>query len=255
MASNKIRFDLVPPYGLLEVSKVLTQKLETYEVNEWKRGMNWTDVLSSLKKHLNEFECGNDYTPEGLLHIAEVANNALILAEFYHIYPQGDNRIIAPTTKPIVALDLDGVIFDFNKAYEERFNTKLNPYWDGNYQIGEHLKELQEDKEFWVNLPVLNRPTFEVDYYITSRSIPDEWTMESLQKNGLPCAPVKSVPWNTSKLDLLKELNVGVMVDDKWANFKEATDNGIFCYLMDSPANRYYNVGHRRIYNLNIPIK
>ena len=251
----KTRYDLVPAYGYEEICKVLTSKLAKYPINQWKYGMKWSDVLSSLKKHLNQFECGNDYTEENLFHIAEVAVNALILCEFYHTYPQGDDRIIAPTNKPIIALDLDGVIFDFNKAYEEKFNATLNPYWDGNYQMGEHLSELQKDKDFWVNLPVLNRPTFEVDYYITSRSIPDEWTMESLQKNGLPCAPVKSVPWNESKLELLRELKVEVFVDDKFRNFKEATDAGIFCYLMDAPHNKYYNVGHRRIFNLDIPIK
>ena len=41
----------------------------------------------------------------------------------------------------------------------------------------------------------------------------------------------------------------------KYENYKEATDAGIFCYLMDAPHNQYYQVGHRRIYNLDIPIK
>ena len=76
---EKIRYDLVPAHGIKEISRVLTRKLDTYEENQWKKGMKWTEVLSSLKKHLNEFEMGNDYTEEGLLNIAEVANNALIL--------------------------------------------------------------------------------------------------------------------------------------------------------------------------------
>ena len=179
--------------------------------------------------------------------------NALILAEYYHIYPQGDDRVIAPTTKPIVALDLDNVVFDFNTAYENKFGVKMNPYWKANYQMGDHLKELEQDKDFWVNIPVLNVPQFEVDYYITARNIPVEWIQESLQKNNLPCVHV--VPWDQSKLKLLKDLKVDIFIDDKYENYKEATDAGIFCYLMDAPHNRYYNVGHRRIYDLNIPIK
>ena len=226
---EKIRYDLVPAHGIKEISRVLTRKLDTYEENQWKKGMKWTEVLSSLKKHLNEFEMGNDYTEEGLLNIAEVANNALILCEFYHIYPQGDDRIMAPTTKPIVALDLDNVIFD--------------------------LKQLEKDKDFWVNIPILHKPCFEVDYYITARNIPVEWIEESLQKNGLPCAPVHVVPWDQSKLAHLRDLKIDIFIDDKYENYKEATDAGIFCYLMDAPHNQYYNVGHRRIYNLDIPIK
>jgi hypothetical protein len=45
------------------------------------------------------------------------------------------------------------------------------------------------------------------------------------------------------------------MIDDKYDNYKEITNAGIFCYLMDAPHNQYYQVGHRRIYDLKIPIK
>lgn len=250
-----IRYDLTPQYGLEEVNKILTNKLVKYQENQWKYGISWSEVLSNLKKHLAQFELGNDYTSEGLLQIGEVAMNALILAEYYHIYPQGDDRIIAPVNKPIIGCDLDNVIFDFNTAYENKFGVKMNPYWRANYQMDEHLKVLEQDKDFWVNLPVLHKPSFEVDYYVTARNIPVDWIEESLQKNDLPCAPVLTVPWNASKVDILKEKKISVMIDDKFSNYKEINEAGIFCYLMDAPHNQYYSVGHRRIYNLNIPIK
>lgn len=253
--NHPIRHDLVPPHGLEEVNKVLTSKLENYKANQWKSGIRWTEVLSNLKRHLAQFELGNDYTDEGLLQISEVAMNALILAEYYHIYPQGDDRIISPVAKPIVALDIDDVCLDFQQAFQEKFGETLNPYWNGDYGMSEKLKQLENDKEFWTNLPAKHKPTFEPDLYITSRSIPDEWTKENLQKMGFPCAPVYSIPWNTSKVDLLKQHKVNILCDDKYQNYKEATDAGIFCYLVDAPHNQYYNVGHRRIYNLNIPIK
>ena len=252
---SNVRYDLIPVQGITEVSKVLTEKLKKHEVNEWKYGISWTEVLSSLKKHLTEFELGNDYTEEGLLHMAEVASDALILCEYYSIYPQGDNRIIAPINKPIVGCDLDDVIFDFTGSYEKRFNTKLSNYWNGDYNMGKNLEQLKDEKEFWVNMPVKNRPSFEVDYYITARSIPVEWTKEAIQKNNLPKAPVYSLPWNVSKIDTLKELGVDIMIDDKYSTFKECKENGIFCYLMNSDTNQHYNVGHHRIYDLNLKIK
>lgn len=252
---SNVRYDLIPVQGITEVSKVLTEKLKKHEVNEWKYGISWTEVLSSLKKHLTEFELGNDYTEEGLLHMAEVASDALILCEYYSIYPQGDNRIIAPINKPIVGCDLDDVIFDFTGSYEKRFNTKLSNYWNGDYNMSKNLEQLKDEKEFWVNMPVKNRPSFEVDYYITARSIPVEWTKEAIQKNNLPKAPVYSLPWNMSKIDTLKELGVDIMIDDKYSTFKECKENGIFCYLMNSDTNQHYNVGHHRIYDLNLKIK
>ena len=251
----KTRYDLVPQHGLDAVCQVLTEKLERYKANQWKAGLPWTEVLSNLKEHLAHFEMGQDFTEKNLLHMAEVAMNALIICDYYKTYPQGDDRIIVPVNKPIVALDIDDVCLDFSSAFTKRFGVELNPYWEGHYQMAEMLKELQTDKEFWINIPAKNIPSFEPDLYITSRSIPDDWTRESLQRAGLPCAPVYSVPWNTSKVDLLKAHNVTVMIDDKWANYKEATDAGVFCYLMDAPHNQHYNVGHRRIYDLNLNIK
>ena len=184
--------------------------------------------------------------------MAHVAEDALILCEYYKIYPQGDDRDLSKIKNCIIGCDLDDVIFDFHKAYEEKFNTKLSDYWNGDYNMNNNLKELQKDKDFWVNLPVKQQEIpFEIDYYITARSIPDEWTKESIQKNNLPKAPIISVPWNVSKIEKLKELGCTIMCDDKYATFKECKDNGIFCYLFDSPANRHYNVGHHRINSLS----
>lgn len=249
-----IRYDLVPPKGLEEVCKVLTSKLEKYNKNEWKFGLKWSDVLSSLKKHLSEFEQGHDFTESGLLNIAHVAMNSLILADFYSSYPYGDDRSMCPVKKPIIALDLDDTIFSFREAYEERFGVKLADYWDGDYNMEKNLKELEKDKDFWVNLKVKNFPNFEIAYYVTARNIPIEWTQESIQRNNLPKAKVFTIPWNESKINLLKKLNVDIMVDDKYQTFKECHENGIFCYLMDNITNQRYNVGHKRIFDLNLKL-
>ncbi len=252
---NKIRYDLIPAQGTIEVSKVLTNKLHKYGKNKWTEGISWTEVLSSLKKHLTEFEAGNDYTEEGLLHIAEVASNALILSEFYSIYPQGDDRIIAPVNKPIVSLDLDDTVFDFLGSYEAKTGSKVSDYWSGDYNMLDNLENLQKDKDFWVNMPVKHIPTFEVDYYVTARSIPEEWSLEAIQKNNLPKAKIYTLPWNESKVKILKDLNIDIHIDDKYETFKECLNSGIFCYLMDAPHNKHYNVGHHRITNLNLKIK
>lgn len=246
------RFDLVPVHGLEAVYEVFSKKLEKYEKNKWQDGLSWTDVLSNLKKHLLEFEKGCDFTQDGLLNIAHVAEEALILCEYYKIFPQGDDRRLTKIKNCVIGCDLDDVIFDFHGAYEKRFNTKLSDYWNGDYKMSENLKELQNDKDFWINLPVKQQEIpFEIDYYVTARSIPDEWTIEAIQKNNLPKAKVISVDWNESKLEVLKSLKINIFMDDKYSTFKECKDNGIFCYLVDSPANRHYDVGHHRVKDLS----
>ena len=104
-----IRYDLIPSQGIEEVSKVLTKKLEKFNINQWKYGISWSEVISSLKKHLTEFELGNDYDDNGLLQIAHVAEEALILCEYYKIYPQGDDRLLGNIATPRVSLDVDEI--------------------------------------------------------------------------------------------------------------------------------------------------
>ena len=87
----------------------------------------------------------------------------------------------------------------------------LNPYWNANYDLGEKLKELANNEDFWVNLPVKHRPSFEPTCYISSRSIPVEFTEKFIQKAGLPCAPVYHVPWNETKVEVLKSNNIDIL--------------------------------------------
>lgn len=244
---NKIRYDLIPNFGLEEVHKVFTDKLNKYQKNQWTQGLKWSDVLNSLEHHLMEFKKGNDYNKEGLLNIAEVAMNALILANYYQTFPQGDDRIIKQVNNPVISCDLDDVVFDFLGSYESRFGVKLSSYWNADYNMPDNLKELQQDKEFWVNMPIKSQIPFEVDYYVTARSIPVEWTQEAIQKNNLPKAPIYSLPWNVSKIETLKKLGVTVHIDDKFSTYKECKQNGIFCYLVTTDANKRYDVGHHRI--------
>jgi len=248
--TGQINYSLMPTLGEREVHKVLTSKLEDHRLNEWRSKTSWSDVISNLKYHLSEFESGNDFDAKNLLHIAHVAADALLLAEMYSCYPQGDDRVLGSTDRPIIGLDLDDTVFGFLESYQKRFGVELADYWSADYNMGKNLEELQKDKDFWVNMPVKNIPPVEVDYYVTARSIPIEWTMEAIQKNNLPKAKVITLPWNTSKIKTLKELGVTIFCDDKYETFKECLNNGIFCYLLDCKHNRHYNVGHHRIMNL-----
>lgn len=251
-----MKCNLLPVRGIREADKVMNAKLNDHTEHEWMSGLKWSEVLSNLKKHLSNFELGIDYDTNGNLTIANVATDALILAEYFSINPAGDDRIFLPINRPVIALDIDDVCLDFIGAFQKKTGIKLNDYWNGSYQIREKLNELSTDEEFWTTLPTKHLPTFEPDLYITSRSIPVEWTMKNLERNGFPCAPVYCVPWNESKIELLKEHRVSILVDDKIANYLDATNNGIFCYLMDAPHNKYLkNIGHRRIYDLNLQIK
>ncbi len=121
------------------------------------------------------------------------------------------------------------------------------------FNMHEKFKELSKDKDFFVNMTVklpANQLPFEPHCYITSRSIPQKWTEEWLHKNGFPSVPVYSVPFNTSKLEAIKQSGIEVFVDDKYETFVELNKAGILCYLYSAPHNMKYNVGHKRVNNL-----
>ena len=113
--TGKTRHELVPPFAKEQYARVLTRGAEKYGVGNWQKGMPWTTVIASLKRHLNAIEAGEDFDKEtGEYHAAHLICNAAFLMEYYKIYPQGDDRIHW-FKKPIksVYLDIDGVLAAF----------------------------------------------------------------------------------------------------------------------------------------------
>ncbi len=257
---GKLRYELVPQYAQEQYVQVLSSGAVKYGDNNWRRGMEWKTVIASLKRHTIAMERGEDYDPEsGFLHTAHIMCNAAFLTEYYKIYPQGDNRQHEYLNRPKIGLDIDGVLSDFNGQYEkyrvEQNKTKILPtltqeVWNYDLDMSKKILELSKNKKFWCEMPILTKPNdipFEPHCYITSRSIPTEWTEEWLHLNGFPNVPVYSVGIDKSKLEIAKECGIDIFIDDRFENFVELNKNGICCYLFDAPYNKRYNVGHKRI--------
>ena len=110
---GKNRLDLIPPFAIEQLGHVLTKGAAKYAPRNWEKGMKWTSVLASMKRHILAFEKGQDYDPEsGLLHMSHVLCNAAFLVEYYKIYPQGDDRPHHYRDAPRIGLDVDEVVFD-----------------------------------------------------------------------------------------------------------------------------------------------
>lgn len=149
-----------------------------------------------------------------------------------------------------VCCDIDDVIFDFQGAFAARFGTNQQKRWTSSKLFIKRLISLKKD--FWVSLPVKNIPNFQPKAFVSARSISKAWTKESLRINKIPGrSKVYQVPWNKSKVEVLKELGCEVFIDDKFATFKECNDNGIFCLLMSASHNLHYKTP-LRIDNLDI---
>lgn len=252
---GKNMLDLIPPVLIEEIGKILTFGAKKYDKYNYRKGMEWSKCVASLKRHLLSFENGIDYDSEsGQLHISHVIVNAMFLLEYYKIYPQGDDRQHTYLKKRRIALDIDEVLADFCGALMERFDDiKERPvYWNDVF-IYKHWKEIENDDEFWLNIkPKINPKElpFEPIAYVTSRNVPQIITESWLKNCGFPVAEVVTIGLNESKVEVLKQRNIDIFVDDKFDNFVDINNAGICCYLMDAPHNRRYEVGYKRIFDL-----
>ena len=250
---GKTRHDLVPAFAQEQYAKVLTKGAEKYAQRNWEKGMPWSKVTASLKRHVLAFERGEDYDPEtGLLHMAHVMCNAAFLTEYYRIYPQGDDRPHAYLDAPRIGLDIDEVIADFVGAMIERFPEigDRSEYWNCP-RLSKYFGEIAGDWEFFLNIkPRVDTLPFEPAAYITSRTIESGITQKWLDAHGFPKAKLITVGHNKSKVEAAKEANIDIFVDDRFENFTELSKAGICCFLMDAPHNQRYDVGFKRITDL-----
>ena len=250
--SGKTRHDLVPAFAQEQYARVLTVGADKYGDDNWRRGMPWSTILASMKRHILAIERGEDYDKEtGLLHSAHVMCNAAFLTEYYKIYPQGDNRY--KRSIPRIGLDIDGVLVEFSGGYNKHFGTPSAVWWNWDPKFKERFSSISNKKYFWDKLERKCDPStipFSPVCYITDRPIPVEWTIEWLYRNGFASVPVFTANSKKSKADIAKEQHLDIFVDDSYINYEAMNDAGICCYLFDCTHNRRFSVGARRIHSL-----
>ena len=254
---GKTRFDLVHPWSHEQMVNVLTKGAIKYYDRNWENGMAWSNVIASLKRHLNAIEKGEDFDPEtGELHAAHIACNAHFLTAYYKIYPQGDDRPHAYLQAPRIGLDLDEVLCDWIGDWADKYEMELPTSWYFDRELMEKFKMLEEKgelEEFYLGLKPLINPKdipFEPHCYITSRPVDSKISEEWLTKHGFPARPVFTTGVGKSKVDIAKEQGIDIFVDDGFHNFKALNEAGVCCFLMDAKHNQRYDVGYRRIKTL-----
>jgi len=273
---GKLRYELISNVALKEIAKIYTAGAEKYTIrdddgniisdgsNNWRNGLSWMDCIASTKRHIEKFIEGIDIDEEtNTLHLGNACWNLMTIIDYYKSFPQGDDRPKRILSCPKISLDLDGVLSDFTGSWNKKFpDSKLiTSSWFFDRKMKKRFEEMQNNGEleqFYLDIDPLIKPEdlpFEPHCYITSRPVRKEVTEEWLDKHGFPARPVLSVEMMASKLDVAKQMEVEIFIDDSFENFMELNNNGIFCYLYSQPWNMKYDVGHMRLNSLNeIPL-
>lgn len=91
--SGKLRYELLDPFAIEGLVTVLTSGAQEYAPHNWQKGMSWESVLASLKRHIAEWEKGEDLDKKsGLPHVDHIQANAHFLSAFRVKFPEGDDR-------------------------------------------------------------------------------------------------------------------------------------------------------------------
>ena len=121
-------------------------------------------------------------------------------------------------------------------------------------RISNNFSKIENDEDFWKKIPChvcYDKILYEPECYITSRSIPIEWTQNWLDNNQYPKAKLFSVGRGESKTKIALEQGIEVFLDDSFDNYCELNKNNIDCYLYSASHNLKYDVGHKRIDNID----
>lgn len=273
---GKLRYDLLHPIATEGVAKVMTKGAQKYAERNWEKGMKWSKVLASMKRHLAAFEKGIDYDKDencetcrqsttekwvcknhtGELHVDLIQTNAHFLSAYYKIYPQGDDRPHSYLNAPKIGLDIDEVLCDWIGDWCEKHDIARPTSWWFDRELMEKFADMKEKgglDKFYLSLKPLIKPEdipFEPHCYITSRPVSSEITEKWLAFWGFPARPVFTTTKELGKVEIAKREGVEIFVDDGFHNFTDLNKAGICCFLMDAKHNQRYEVGYKRIKQL-----
>lgn len=127
-----------------------------------------------------------------------------------------------------IGLDIDDCLADFWGAYCEYFDTKNHPRMLEDKIITRNVQQiLSKDRDFWLNLKVINMPDFVPELYCTKRVNNKSWTKKWLQMNDFPDRPVYQMLYQQgNKADMIKG-RVDVFIDDSYSNVLKCNRSGV----------------------------
>lgn len=127
-----------------------------------------------------------------------------------------------------IGLDIDDCLADFWGAYCKYFDVKNNPKMLQDHIITRNVQQvLSKDRDFWLQLEVINFPDFIPELYCTKRVNNKAWTREWLRINEFPDRPIYQMVYqHGNKADMIRG-RVDVFIDDSLSNVLKCNKSGV----------------------------
>lgn len=153
-------------------------------------------------------------------------------------------KIIRRPGELYIGIDIDETISDFVGPFENIFGKGSIHDVD----VKNKIWALRRNKEFWLDLPLLETPEFTPFCYYHKRPCPDYWTKQWITDNHLPLRYL----YEYTRPNLVRQIgpHVDFLIDDSISNFEyQNNELGIKTLLISNNENANYNTP-LRIYNL-----
>ncbi len=228
---GKTRLDLLHPRATQDMAEAFTFGANKYGDYNWHKGMEWTKMIASAKRHLLAIERGEDYDSEsGLLHVAHLAANIHMLNAYYYIYPMGDDRIQNPLARRNIAIDIE-IIADSYPASVDLNGKKII----GDEQIQQFYTALQP------SVKATDFPFRPICYISDRTGVDDAVIVKWLKTHDF------NIYTPIIKRDEITSYQIDIVIHTNYETYLHLREAGMCVYLWDMPYNRFANVGHFRM--------
>ncbi len=93
--TDKPRMDLLCPFAMEELSKVLTFGAKKYDAWNWSKGIATSRLIAAALRHIFAYARGENIDPEtGLHHIAHAMCCCMFIIGMPHYVSKQDDRIL-----------------------------------------------------------------------------------------------------------------------------------------------------------------
>lgn len=98
---NKGRFDLISPWALIRLARVLERGAKKYEARNWEKGQPFSQYINSTTRHIVQFLAGDrseDHLGQAMWNLHALVHTEELVAR--GLLPRELNDMPAPTKKP-----------------------------------------------------------------------------------------------------------------------------------------------------------